>query len=82
MKKTLIYYRTGQTDLAKKLQDNYIAHQTETDIISAEEQDDIEYARENHYDEAVFIEDSETVIIHEMKSGYTNRYPVSDVYYQ
>jgi hypothetical protein len=38
--------------------------------ISAEEQDDIEYARENHYDEAVFIEDSETVVIHEMKSGY------------
>jgi len=50
--------------------------------ISAEEQDDIEYARENHYDEAVFIEDSETVVIREMKSGYTNRYPVSDVYYQ
>ena len=82
MKRTLIYYRTGQIDLAKKLQDNYIAHQTETDIISAEEQDDIEYARENHYDEAVLIEDSETVVIHEMKSGYTNRYPVSDVYYQ
>ena len=82
MKKTLIYYRTGQIDLAKKLQDNYIAHQKDTDIISAEEQDDIEYARENHYDEAVFIEDSETVIIHEMKSDYTNRYPVSDVYYQ
>ena len=34
------------------------------------------------YDEAVFIEDSETVVIHEMKSGYTNRHPVSDVYYQ
>ena len=82
MKRTLIYYRTGQIDLAKKLQDNYIAHQTETDIISAEEHDDIEYAIENQYDEAVFTEDSETVVIHEMKSGYTNRYPVSDVYYQ
>ena len=82
MQRTLIYYRPGQIDLAKKLQDNYIAHQKETDIISTEEQDDIEYARENHYDEAVFIEDSETVVIHEMKSGYTNRYPVSDVYYQ
>ncbi len=54
----------------------------ETDIISAEEQDDIEYAGGNHYDEAILIENSETVVIHEMKSGYTNGYPLSDVYYQ
>ena len=50
MQRTLIYYKPGQTELAKKLQDNYIAHQKDTDIISAEEQDDIEYARENHQD--------------------------------
>ena len=82
MWRTLIYYKPKQIDLAIKLQDNYIAHKKETDIISAEEYDDIEYAIENQYDEAVLIEDSETVVIHEMKSGYTNRYPVSDVYYQ
>ena len=69
MQRTLIYYKPGQSELAKKLQDNYIAHQKDTDIICAEEQDDIENARENHYDEAVFIEDAETVVIHEMKSG-------------
>ena len=46
MQRTLIYYRPEQIDLAKKLQDNYTAHQKETDIISAEEQDDIEYAGE------------------------------------
>ena len=82
MWRTLIYYKPKQIDLAIKLQDNYISHKKETDIISAEEHDDIEYAIENQYDEAVFIEDSETVVIHEMKSGYMNRYPVSDVYYQ
>ena len=27
MQRTLIYYRLGQIDLAKELQDNYIAHQ-------------------------------------------------------
>ena len=82
MWRTLIYYKPKQIDLAIKLQDNYISHKKETDIISAEEHDDIEYAIESQYDEAVLIEDSETVVIHEMKSGYTNRYPVSDVYYQ
>ena len=49
MWRTLIYYKPKQIDLAIKLQDNYIAHKKETDIISAEEHDDIEYAIENQY---------------------------------
>ena len=40
------------------------------------------YAREKHYDEAVFIEDSGMVVIHDIKSGYTERLLVSDVYYK
>ena len=82
MWKTLIYYKPEYIDIAKKLQENYIAHQKDADIISEEEQDDIEYAKGNQYDEAIFIEDSNTVIIHDFKSFYTNRCPVSDVYYQ
>ena len=82
MWKTLIYYKPEYTNLAKNLQENYIAHQKDADIISEVEQDDIEYAKENQYDEAIFIEDFNTVIIHDFKSSYTNRCHVLDVYYQ
>ena len=78
MRRILIYYKPEYIDVAAKLQENYIAHQKEADIISEEKQDDIEYARGKQYDEAVFIEDPDTVIIHEVKSGYTNRCPVAD----
>ena len=40
-----------------------------------------EYAEKMQYDEAVFIEDSNTVTVHDIASGYTNRLPVSDVFY-
>lgn len=83
MKKTLIYYLPVYIDLANRLRENYIEHDHgEVDLISEEEQDDVEYARENQYDEAIFIEDSNTVVIYDIKSGYTNRCHVSDVYYQ
>ena len=82
MWRTLIYYKPEYIDIAKKLQDNYIAHQKETDIISEEKEEDIEYARKKHYDEAIFIEDSNTVIIHDIKSFYTNRCHIPEVYYQ
>ena len=36
MWRTLIYYKPEHIDLAKKLQENYIAHQKDTDIISEE----------------------------------------------
>ena len=62
MKKTLIFYKPEYADLAIKLRDNYRAHDhAEADIVSEEEHDDIEYAEKMHYDEAVFIEDSDTV---------------------
>ena len=82
MRKTLIYYKPEYIDLAKGIRDNYIEHSHEVDIISETKQDDIEYARKMHYDEAVFIEDSNTIVIHDMKSWYTERLPVSEVYYK
>ena len=82
MLRTLIYYRPEYIDVARDLQDNYNTHQIEADIISEDEQDDIEYARENQYDEAIFIEDPDTVIIHDIKSFYTDSCPISYVYYQ
>ena len=80
--RTLIFYKSEYIDEAKRLRDNYIAHLNETDIICENEQDDIEYARKNHYDEAIFIEDKNTVIISEIKSGFTNRCDISDVYFR
>ena len=80
--KTLIYYKPEYADLAIKLRDNYRTHDHgEVDIVSEDEHDDIEYAKIMQYAEAVFIEDSDTVTIHDIKSGYTNRLPVSDVFY-
>ena len=79
--RTLIFYKSEYIDEAKRLRDNYIAHLNETDIICENEQDDIEYARKNHYDEAIFIEDENTVVISEIKSGFTNRCDISDVYF-
>ena len=82
MKKTLIFYRPEYADLATKLRDNYRAHgHEEVDIISEEEHDDIEYAEKMQYDEAVFIEDRDTVTVHDIESGYTDILPVSDVFY-
>lgn len=82
MKKTLIFYKPEYADLAIKLRDNYRAHDHEAaDIVSIEEHDDIEYAEEMQYDEAIFIEDSNSVTFHDIKSGYTNRVPVSNLFY-
>ena len=83
MKRTLIFYKPEYVDLAVKLRDHYRAHGHEkANIISEEEQDDVEYAREMQYDEALFIEDRDTVTVHDLRSGSTNRLPVSDVYYK
>jgi hypothetical protein len=82
MKRTLFFYNPEYADLAIKLRDNYRAHgHEETDIVSVEEHDDIEYAEKMMYDEAVFIEDRDTVTFHDTESGYTDRRPVSDVLY-
>ena len=82
MKRTLIFYNPEYADLAIKLRDNYRAHDHEkADIVSVEEYDDIEYAEKMQYDEAVFIEDSDTVTVHDIESGYTNKLLVSEVFY-
>ena len=82
MKRTLIFYKPAYVDLAMKLRDNYRAHNHgEADIVSEEEHDDVEYAEKMKYDEAVFIEDSDTVTIHDIESGYTKKLPVSAVFY-
>ena len=83
MSRTLIYYMPEYCEVAEKIRDNYIAHDhKEVDIISEAEQDDIAYAREKQYDEAVFIEGSNMVVIHDIKSGYTERLSVADVCYK
>ena len=83
MKKILIYYKPENIDVAVKLCDNYLAHgYGVVDIISEKEQDDVEYARRMKYDEAIFIENSNTVIIHDIKTWYTERLPISDVYFK
>ena len=83
MKKTLIFYKPEYIDMALELRDNYLAHHYEVvDIISEEEQDDIEYARKMQYEQAIFVEDSKTVIVHDIKTWYTEKLPVSDVYYK
>lgn len=81
MKKTLIFYKPEYADLAIKLRDNYRAHNhEEADIVSVEEHDDIEYAEKMQYDEAVFIENNDTVTFHDIESGYTKRIAISDVF--
>ena len=83
MSRTLIYYMPKYVEVAEKIRDNYIAHDhKEVHIISEAEQDDIAYAREQQYDEAIFIEDSNSVVIHDIKSGYTERLSVADVCYK
>jgi len=82
MLKTLIYYPLEYRDLAYKIRENYIEHHHgEVDIISETDQNDIEYAREEKYDEAIFIESTDMVVIHDIESGYMNRCPISDVCY-
>lgn len=76
------FFKPEYFDLAIKLRDNYRAHDhEEAAIVSEEEHDDIEYAEKMQYDAAVFIEDCDTVTVHDIESGYTNRLPVSDVLY-
>ena len=83
MKKTLLYYKPEYVELAENLRDNYRAHGYEkVDIISEEEQDDIEYARKMEYDEAIYIEDFKIVIVHDIKSWYTTSVPIENVYYK
>ena len=82
MLKTLIYFPPEYRDLAHIIRENYIEHHHgEVDLVSETDQNDIAYAREEKYDEAIFIEDIDTVVIHDIKSGYTNRCPISDVCY-
>ena len=82
MQKTLIYFPPEYRDLAIKIRENYIEHHHgDVDLISETDQRDVKYAREKKYDEAIFIESTDTVIIHDIKSGYTNRCLISDVCY-
>ena len=82
MKRTLFFYKPEYANLAIKLRDNYREHDhAEADIVSVEEHDDIGYAENLQYDEAVFIEDRDTVTFHDIRSGYTNKLSVSDLFY-
>ena len=82
MQRTLIYFKPEYSNLALKIRENYIEHNHgEVDLIPEDDQNDIEYARDKKYDEAIFIDDSSTVIIHDIKSGYTSKCAISDVCY-
>lgn len=82
MIKTLIYFPPEYKNLALKIRENYIEHHHgEVDLVSETDQNDIEYARKEKYDEAIFIENIDSVVIHYIKSGYTNRCSISDVCY-
>ena len=82
MIKTLIYFPPEYKNLALKIRENYIEHHHgEVDLVSETDQNDIKYARKNKYDEAIFIEDGNTVVFHDIESGFTNRYPISEVCY-
>jgi hypothetical protein len=82
MLKTLIFFPPEYKNLALKIRENYIEHHHgEVDLVSEADQNDIEYAREEKYDEAIFIESTDTVVIHDIKSWYTNRCSISDVCY-
>ena len=82
MIKTLIYFPPEYKNLALKIRENYIEHHHgEVDLVSETDQNDIEYARKEKYDEAIFIENIDSVVIHDIKSGYTNRCSISDVCY-
>ena len=82
MTKTLIYFPPEYRDLALKIRENYIEHHHgEVDLVSETDQNDIKYARKNKYDEAIFIEDGNTVVFHDIESGFTKICPISDVCY-
>lgn len=82
MIKTLIYFPPEYKNLALKIRENYIEHHHgKVDLVSETDQNDIEYARKEKYDEAIFIENIDSVVIHYIKSGYTNRCSISDVCY-
>ena len=82
MLKTLINSPPEYRDPAHKIRENYIEHHHgEVDLVSETDQKNIEYAGEEKYDEAIFIENNDSVVIHDIKSGYMNRCPISDVCY-
>ena len=80
--KDIDLFPAGVQRSGTKIRENYIEHHHgEVNLVSETDQNDIAYAREEKYDEAIFIEDIDTVVIHDIKSGYTNRCPISDVCY-
>ena len=81
MRKTLIFYAFEYYQAAKELRDNYITDPNwQVDLICTTEQNDIEYAQDNNYTEAIFIEDLNAVIISDIETGYIYSGPISECY--
>ena len=60
----MIYFPPEYKNLAQKIRENYIEHHHgEVDLVSETDQNDIEYARKEKYDEAIFIENIDSVVI-------------------
>lgn len=70
MKKVLIYYDKECEQTADIIIDNYRSHDVYCEKICTTIQDDIEYARENGFNEAIFIEANEKLVYVYIKSGY------------
>ncbi|MDE5569404.1 MAG: hypothetical protein K2I82_01965 [Ruminococcus sp.] len=70
MKKVLIYYDEECEQMADTIIDNYKSHDIYCEKICTTIQDDIEYAKENGFSEAIFIEVNEKLVLVYIKSGY------------
>lgn len=70
MIKVLIYYDKECEQTADIIIDNYRNHDMYCEKVCTDVQDDIEYARENGFNEAIFIEVNEKLVHVYIKSGY------------
>lgn len=70
MKKVLIYYDEECEQIADTIIYNYKSHGIYCKKICTAIQDDIEYAKENGFSEAIFIEVNKKLVHVYIKSGY------------
>lgn len=70
MKKVLIYYDKECEQTADIIIDNYRSHDIYCEKICTTVQDDIKYAEENGFNEAIFIEANKKLVHVYIKSRY------------
>ncbi len=82
MKKVLIYYDEECEQTADTIIDNYSNHDIYCEKICTSIQDDIKYAEENGFSEAIFIEVNEKLILVYIKSGYIFESELNELLFQ